>query len=286
MTARTSKKSFAVWVSFLSVLFHSRHHDHGKQVSLTRDRSGGQTSPRPGAGRAPARETATRPAPSPQVLTFRAGCRRSFQRPAGRRAQHARNPRPAPSHQAALPGRSRAARLLRERSTPLPRPPPGCQRGRLRYTCANTSATHLPTAHASSRLRLSAHLAELPVPASRGRGEVGTMRLSVAAAISHGRVFRRLGLGPESRIHLLQNLLTGLVRHERIEASWARVDELRGYAEKVSGGTLLLRSGRASGGGSGGSWGRIETPRKPCARSESASTASRVHPSDPHVEGR
>ncbi|XP_011827872.1 39S ribosomal protein L17, mitochondrial isoform X2 [Macaca thibetana thibetana] len=58
------------------------------------------------------------------------------------------------------------------------------------------------------------------------------MRLSVAAAISHGRVFRRLGLGPESRIHLLRNLLTGLVRHERIEAPWARVDEMRGYAEK------------------------------------------------------
>ncbi|KAI2558508.1 MRPL17 isoform 2, partial [Pan troglodytes] len=58
------------------------------------------------------------------------------------------------------------------------------------------------------------------------------MRLSVAAAISHGRVFRRMGLGPESRIHLLRNLLTGLVRHERIEAPWARVDEMRGYAEK------------------------------------------------------
>ncbi|XP_037696993.1 39S ribosomal protein L17, mitochondrial isoform X2 [Choloepus didactylus] len=58
------------------------------------------------------------------------------------------------------------------------------------------------------------------------------MRLSVAAAISHGRVFRRLGLGPESRIHLLRNLLTGLVRHERIEAPWARLDEMRGYAEK------------------------------------------------------
>ncbi|PNJ24792.1 MRPL17 isoform 2, partial [Pongo abelii] len=58
------------------------------------------------------------------------------------------------------------------------------------------------------------------------------MRLSVCAAISHGRVFRRMGLGPESRIHLLRNLLTGLVRHERIEAPWARVDEMRGYAEK------------------------------------------------------
>ncbi|EDM17993.1 mitochondrial ribosomal protein L17, isoform CRA_d [Rattus norvegicus] len=59
------------------------------------------------------------------------------------------------------------------------------------------------------------------------------MRLSLAAAISHGRVYRRLGLGPESRIHLLRNLLTGLVRHERIEATWARVDEMRGYAEKL-----------------------------------------------------
>ncbi|XP_049636410.1 39S ribosomal protein L17, mitochondrial isoform X1 [Suncus etruscus] len=59
------------------------------------------------------------------------------------------------------------------------------------------------------------------------------MRLTVAAAISHGRVFRRLGLGPESRIHLLRNLLTALVRHERIEATWARVDEMRGYAEKL-----------------------------------------------------
>lgn len=63
------------------------------------------------------------------------------------------------------------------------------------------------------------------------------MRLSLAVAVSHGRVYRRLGLGPESRIHLLRNLLTGLVRHERIEASWARVDEMRGYAEKVRAGS-------------------------------------------------
>lgn len=79
------------------------------------------------------------------------------------------------------------------------------------------------------------------------------MRLSVAAAISHGRVFRRLGLGPESRIHLLRNLLTGLVRHERIEASWARVDEMRGYAEKVRGGVTQsgCGAGRWSTAGSG-----------------------------------
>ncbi|NXJ78522.1 RM17 protein, partial [Trogon melanurus] len=59
------------------------------------------------------------------------------------------------------------------------------------------------------------------------------MRLSVAAAISHGRVYRRLGLGPRSRLDLLRNLVTALVRHERIEAPWARADEMRGYAEKL-----------------------------------------------------
>ncbi|XP_038625799.1 39S ribosomal protein L17, mitochondrial isoform X2 [Tachyglossus aculeatus] len=37
------------------------------------------------------------------------------------------------------------------------------------------------------------------------------MRLSGSLGISHGRVFRRLGLGPESRINLLRNLLTGLI---------------------------------------------------------------------------
>ncbi|KAK2512210.1 Mrpl17 [Columba guinea] len=58
------------------------------------------------------------------------------------------------------------------------------------------------------------------------------MRLSVAAAISHGRVHRRLGLGPRSRLDLLRNLVTALVRHERIEAPWARADEMRGYAER------------------------------------------------------
>ncbi|NXA32426.1 RM17 protein, partial [Eudromia elegans] len=62
------------------------------------------------------------------------------------------------------------------------------------------------------------------------------MRLSVAAAISHGRVFRHLGRGPRSRLDLLRNLVTALVRHERIEAPWARADEMRGYAERVSSG--------------------------------------------------
>ncbi|NWT02761.1 RM17 protein, partial [Mionectes macconnelli] len=58
------------------------------------------------------------------------------------------------------------------------------------------------------------------------------MRLSVAAAISHGRVYRRIGFGPRSRLDLLRNLVTALVRHERIETPWARADEMRGYAER------------------------------------------------------
>ncbi|KAF4793148.1 39S ribosomal protein L17, mitochondrial [Turdus rufiventris] len=59
------------------------------------------------------------------------------------------------------------------------------------------------------------------------------MRLSVAAAISHGRVYRRFGLSPRSRLDLLRNLVTALVRHERIETPWARADEMRGYAERL-----------------------------------------------------
>ncbi|NWR89539.1 RM17 protein, partial [Furnarius figulus] len=59
------------------------------------------------------------------------------------------------------------------------------------------------------------------------------MRLSVPALISHGRVFRRLGRGPRGRLDLLRNLVTALVRHERIEAPWARADEMRGYAERL-----------------------------------------------------
>ncbi|XP_053142998.1 39S ribosomal protein L17, mitochondrial isoform X1 [Hemicordylus capensis] len=59
------------------------------------------------------------------------------------------------------------------------------------------------------------------------------MRLSVAAWISHGHVQRRFGLGLRSRLDLLRNLVTGLVRHERIEAPRARVDEMRFYAERL-----------------------------------------------------
>lgn len=50
---------------------------------------------------------------------------------------------------------------------------------------------------------------------------------------SHGRVHRKIGLGPESRINMLRNLLTGLVRHERIETTYGRADEVQFYAEKL-----------------------------------------------------
>ncbi|XP_047216932.1 39S ribosomal protein L17, mitochondrial [Girardinichthys multiradiatus] len=59
------------------------------------------------------------------------------------------------------------------------------------------------------------------------------MRLTLQMLISHGRVARKMGLGPESRINMLRNILTGLVRHERIETTQARADEVRFYAEKL-----------------------------------------------------
>ncbi|XP_042346431.1 39S ribosomal protein L17, mitochondrial [Plectropomus leopardus] len=59
------------------------------------------------------------------------------------------------------------------------------------------------------------------------------MRLTLQMLISHGRVARKIGIGPRSRIDLLRNILTGLVRHERIETTLARADEVRFYAEKL-----------------------------------------------------
>ncbi|KAL8206392.1 UNVERIFIED_CONTAM: 54S ribosomal protein L17 mitochondrial [Gekko kuhli] len=59
------------------------------------------------------------------------------------------------------------------------------------------------------------------------------MRLYAAAWISHGRRYRCLGHGPRSRLDLLRNLVTALVRHERIETTAARVDEMRFYAERL-----------------------------------------------------
>ncbi|XP_068110465.1 large ribosomal subunit protein bL17m [Hyperolius riggenbachi] len=59
------------------------------------------------------------------------------------------------------------------------------------------------------------------------------MRLFSGLLVSHGRVARRMGLGPRSRLDMLRNLLTALVRHERIETTYARADELHYYAERI-----------------------------------------------------
>jgi len=59
------------------------------------------------------------------------------------------------------------------------------------------------------------------------------MRLSLQLLISHGKKYRVMGLGPKSRIDMLRNMLTGLVRYERIETTYARADELQTYAEKI-----------------------------------------------------
>ena len=41
------------------------------------------------------------------------------------------------------------------------------------------------------------------------------------------------GSGPGERIKRLRMTVTGLIRHERIESTFARCDETRGYAEKL-----------------------------------------------------
>lgn len=82
------------------------------------------------------------------------------------------------------------------------------------------------------------------------------MRLTAVLGISHGRLRRRLGLGPRSRLDLLRNLVTGLVRHERIETTRARADEMRFYAEQV-------RGGDGEGRGKKRAWGGVPANKEP-----------------------
>lgn len=42
-----------------------------------------------------------------------------------------------------------------------------------------------------------------------------------------------LGSGPEGRIEKMRQIVTELIRHERVEGSYRRLDEARGYAELV-----------------------------------------------------
>lgn len=55
----------------------------------------------------------------------------------------------------------------------------------------------------------------------------------------HGKPYRRWG-GAQKRVNLLRNLVTGLVRFERIETSIARAHECQKYAERVSYSLLVL----------------------------------------------
>ncbi|PIK42048.1 putative 39S ribosomal protein L17, mitochondrial [Apostichopus japonicus] len=48
----------------------------------------------------------------------------------------------------------------------------------------------------------------------------------------HGKPYRRWG-GAQKRVNLLRNLVTGLVRFERIETSIARAHECQKYAERI-----------------------------------------------------
>lgn len=42
------------------------------------------------------------------------------------------------------------------------------------------------------------------------------------------------GYGPKGRIEKLRQILTALIRHERLEGTYSFLDETRGYAELVN----------------------------------------------------
>ena len=42
------------------------------------------------------------------------------------------------------------------------------------------------------------------------------------------------GWGPTGRINKMRKVVTGLLRHERLEGKYHYMDEARGYAERVS----------------------------------------------------
>ncbi|KAK7105857.1 hypothetical protein V1264_017183 [Littorina saxatilis] len=50
-----------------------------------------------------------------------------------------------------------------------------------------------------------------------------------------------LGSGPEGRLKRLRKHVTALIRHERLETTYAQCDETRGYAEKLI--TMAVRNG-------------------------------------------
>lgn len=59
------------------------------------------------------------------------------------------------------------------------------------------------------------------------------LKIPVAPRPRKLRCMLGLGSGPEGRIEKLRQIVTELVRHERIEGSYMRLDEARGYTELV-----------------------------------------------------
>ncbi|XP_070548527.1 large ribosomal subunit protein bL17m-like [Ptychodera flava] len=49
----------------------------------------------------------------------------------------------------------------------------------------------------------------------------------------HGKMFRNMSRGPRERLRLLQGMITALVRHERVETSYAKGHEAQKYAERL-----------------------------------------------------
>ncbi|XP_002738705.1 large ribosomal subunit protein bL17m-like [Saccoglossus kowalevskii] len=49
----------------------------------------------------------------------------------------------------------------------------------------------------------------------------------------HGKMFRNMSRNPQARLRILQGMVTALVRHERIETTYAKGHETQKYAEKL-----------------------------------------------------
>ena len=65
------------------------------------------------------------------------------------------------------------------------------------------------------------------------RMQVNRLRIPVEKKARKLRGALGLGSGPEGRIEKIRMVLTGLIRHERLEGGHSTMDESRGYAELV-----------------------------------------------------
>ena len=66
------------------------------------------------------------------------------------------------------------------------------------------------------------------------RSSVTMLRIPIKVKHRHLPSAGGRGSGPQGRINKMRELVTALIRHERIEGQHQWVDEARGYAERVS----------------------------------------------------